>query len=158
MAEYSEADKLAFRLKDQLNARMSALKAASINNDGLGKNSKDILTEAYEYYLWLYPDQGDRDIPNKETETFKSTVTKYKSNIPQPNPTQAKVLGAVAKKLQESDCEIGYVLDYKKLCDCVYQKYGKYPNNMSSLKKILNEITTDELDIVITKNDFTKGE
>lgn len=59
MGKYTADEIRAFKLKDILNSKMSALKAASVNNEGKGKSSGDIKAEAEAYYQWLREEQGD---------------------------------------------------------------------------------------------------
>lgn len=179
MPEYTEADRKAFRLKDILNTRMSSLKAASVNNEGTSKTAEQILKEAEEYYNWLHQDQLDpRSSAQTSSRSFaqdqaenniaqneekkKSPSKKLatpciqgsiKDNIPAPNPQQAKILGLVAKRLQD-DVNADEVVNYKRLCDYVFCKYNQYPANEKSVEKIYLEIEESASDSIIETNNF----
>lgn len=103
--------------KDRLNSYMSALKAASTNNTGLGKSSEDILTEANKYYGRLLQAKID-----KVTDT---TVT-----IPLPTPKQKEILVEVAnKKLEWTE---------QYVTECVYKWKGQFPTNPDSVQQIVD--------------------
>jgi len=161
MPEYTEADRAAFRLKDMLNARMSALKAASVNNEGTSKTATKLLKEADEYYGWLNQDQSEAvrhrglnsDVINKHN-IAQNDEKKKSPTIPAPNPQQAKILGLAAKKLQDN-ASADEVVNYKKLCNYVFAAYGKYPTNEKSVEKILSELDLDTLKTIVEMNNFT---
>ena len=113
MANYSEAEIRAFRKKDLLNSRMSALKAAATVNEGSAKKAKTILKEADEYYAWVQQDQEvepkqkgyhtpDEDSEDKKQETetappsdTQKPATDSDSTLPKPNLAQKKVLDVI---------------------------------------------------------------
>lgn len=124
MANYTEAEIKAFQLKDQMNCRQSALKAASINNEGLGKPASEIKAEAIIYYLWLYPNGKPEDIDESANET-----------LPTPNLQQKKVLDEIAKKVPVLG--LGkLVLEWSITNPGV--KEPVYPSNMGSVDKFVS--------------------
>ncbi len=117
MGNYSEEDKKAFRLKDQLYCRQSALKAASINNEGKSIPAKDMLVEAQEYYDWLYP--------VTDVEPVKGVDV-----LPTPTVAQAKVLSKIAAELKvDVETIKSKVLDYAEK----NFNLRKYPENVNSV-------------------------
>lgn len=117
MANYTKDEIAAFKKKDQMNCRQSALKAASINNEGKGVSSKDMLVEAQEYYDWLYP--------VADAEPVKGVDV-----LPTPTAAQAKVLSKIAAELkQDVETIKPKVLDYAE------KNYNmrKYPENVDSV-------------------------
>ena len=89
-----EVDQSVWRRKDMLNARMSALKAASINHEGKEYSREYLLKEADDYYAWIVQDQEWKN---------DNTVVCDKSNsnssiIPTPTVEQAKWLKAIEEK------------------------------------------------------------
>lgn len=116
MANYTEEDKRAFKLKDQMNCRQSALKAASVNNEGKGISAEDMLAESDKYYAWLYP----QEIEEKPAKT----------TLPTPTAAQAKVLSKIAKGLDKKVEDIkGDVLDFAEKNFNI----RKYPENVNSV-------------------------
>ena len=126
MANYTEEDKRAFKLKDQLNSRMSALKAASINNEGKGISAEDMLGEANKYYAWLYPDE----------KGVTSDVS-----LPTPTAAQQKVLDEIEKQLNLSNAAERHAM-HKKVLDFAEKnfKMRKYPESMDSVNVFVQNI------------------
>jgi hypothetical protein len=127
MGQYSEEDKKAFKKKDMLNARFSALKCAGINNEGKGVDAKDMLIEADKYYGWLYPDVSLPDTKPAETVNV----------LPTPTVAQAKVLEKIAAELNLN------VEDIKsKVLNIAERDYNirKYPENVKSVNVFVNKL------------------
>lgn len=122
---YSEEDKKAFKLKDQLNSRMSAIKAASLNNEGKGISADNMLVEADKYYAWLYPN-------STPSEEVKSNV------LPTPTAIQKKVLDAIQDKTG-----IEWDIMCKQVLDIAEKNYNvrKYPENLNSVSAFVKELT-----------------
>lgn len=178
MSSYSKEEIAGFEQKDRRIVKQNVLNRATDiaiaqwsgwMEEHTEKDVANRITNLANYFLaWVYDEMADKNISNETVETVKEDTeyynktvktanpAKYKSHIPSPNPEQAKVLGSVAKKLQDGAAEI-YVVDYKKLCDVVYQKYNQYPTNIKSVDKILKELTGGELNTIVVKNNFTDG-
>jgi len=131
MANYTEEDKKAFKLKDQLNSRMSALKATSINNEGKGIPAEDMLTEADKYYAWLYSNNT-----NVKESAPKSGVLSNAS-LPTPTAAQKKVLDAIQDKTG-----IEWDVMCKQVLDIAEEDYNirKFPENMSSVAAFVSKL------------------
>lgn len=107
MANYSAEEIRAFKLKDVLNSRMSALKASATNNEGHKAKSVEVIREADEYYEWLRQDQ-DLFVTGKDGSTIVGEHTDEpvvvgsrapQSQLPEPTLAQKKVIDAIAGKL-----------------------------------------------------------
>jgi hypothetical protein len=124
--EYTEEDKRAFKLKDYLNARMSALKAASVNYEGKGVPVAELEHMADSHFKWLFQDQDSMIIGER---TDKLTIA---SNIVLPIPTakQQKVLEKIAGELKQDVENIkSGVLDFAEK----NFNMRKYPENVDSV-------------------------
>lgn len=135
---YSAEDKKAFRLKDILNSRMSAIKAATVVNEATGKTVEEIVADADVYFAWLMQEQPPLDggAPPKDT---KKTTKKDKSVPPAPQLEEKKVLDAVAEKLgvPEDDALRTRVREW------VFKQVDKeaYPRRMDSVDKIVKDLS-----------------
>ena len=126
MANYSEKELKAFRLKDILSSRMSALKAASINNEGKGISAEDMLVESDKYYDWVQQDQEQPDVKVKGNGAVPPT----------PTADQQKLINAVSTE---------YSMEYNglliRLQDWVeFKTQGKsryLPSNLASVPEII---------------------
>lgn len=123
MANYTEAEIKAFKLKDKLMARLGALKAASINNEGLGKLANEIKAEAMIYYLWLYPNGKPVDIDEPVDAS------------PMPNLHESKIVEKIAKELNipNDDNLKNKILNWAKEVTGTAQ----YPARMESVGKFI---------------------
>ena len=140
MSQYTEEDKKAFKLKDLLNSKMSALKAASIINEGNSTISvKEVLEQAQGYFEWLTAGQDFSDLKSSKEPAAKKEINK-KSTLPAPNLAQKKVLDYVAKQLNlEVNDELKQdVLNY------IEKEFGKriYPGKKESIENFINERKT----------------
>jgi len=140
MSQYTEEDKKAFKLKDLLNSKMSALKAASIINEGNSTISvKEVLEQTQGYFEWLIAGQDFSDLKSSKEPTAKKEINK-KSTLPAPNLAQKKVLDYVAKQLNlEVNDELKQdVLNY------IEKEFGKriYPGKKESIENFINERKT----------------
>jgi len=113
--KYSKEDLEAFERKDKLNARMSALKAASTLMDGKGELPTVTLGLANTFYEWLIQGQPYAEIPNTVTE---ETLKESEQGKVYPVPTVEQL-----KWLQQIET------NYKYSAEQVFDGYGKYPNN-----------------------------
>jgi hypothetical protein len=156
MSNYSDADRKAFEAKDRLNAYQSALKAATTNNEGLGKNPEDILTEAKLYYNELI---GIKDGTDKckctgqcsnEVAVARLEEPKVK-DYPVPEPNELDVLILVAKDLT-GKCPDGMVVDFDNVCQEVNNVFGKYPHKKESVAKIVKNININN--VLIKENKY----
>lgn len=134
LAKYTDEEIRAFQLKDILNCRFSALKAASINNESKGIDPELLKKEADSYYTWLRQDQDEvKSIePKNESAKSKSEV------LPEPTLVQKKVINAVCKDLGVDDGD-----DVRKrILSWVEKNYNKrvYPTKLESVSKIVNDL------------------
>lgn len=130
---YTEDDKKAFKLKDMLNSRMSALKCAGMNNEGKGVSAEDMLAESDKYYAWLYP-QAESSKPTTEPE---STAPLPNASLPTPTAAQAKVLKKIAVELKQDVETIK-----QKVLDYAEKNYNmrKYPENIDSVETFVKAL------------------
>jgi len=142
MSNYSEQEIRAFKKKDLLNSRMSALKAASIVFEASNMGYKGILAEADKLYEWLQQDQDAvvADMkPSNTKEPDYDVDTKKSEVLPEPTLAQKKVLDAIAQELTGN----GDACDMDKLKSKVLgwaeEVHGdrRYPNNASSVEAFL---------------------
>lgn len=144
---YTDRDRAAFEAKDRLNAYMSALKAASTNNQGLGKEYNVILEEADRYYAALMGAKNNIDHKpiNGNCEICSDSCgLEEKTNYPTPNPQELNVLMKIAKEYSKQ-CPEGYKVDFDLICKAVYSEFEKYPQNEKSISKILYVIKRDDV-------------
>ena len=94
MGKYTTEEIKAFKLKDILNSRMSALKATATNNEGKGKKADAIKKEADEYFKWLRQDQ-DTDRPNKCPTLGSAPAGTVLEQLPEPTLQQSKILKGI---------------------------------------------------------------
>jgi len=125
MANYTKEEIEAFKKKDQMNCRQSALKAASLVFEGTGCDlvnpTKTVLDDAKEYYAWLYP-------------TVDAEPAKSADVLPTPTAAQKKVLDAIQDKTGiEWDILRKVVLQWAK----EIHKISKYPENLSSVTEFI---------------------
>jgi hypothetical protein len=127
MANYSEKEIRAFRLKDILSSRMSALKAASLLYESMGADLghpvETVKKAADEYFEWLMQDQDRVDEPKQNV-------------LPTPTADQQKVLDAVYDKVGHG---MTLLQIRERLADWVESKCGdRYlPSNMSNVPEII---------------------
>lgn len=136
MANYTKEEIAAFKKKDQMNCRQSALKAASLIFEGAGCDmanpTKTVLDDAKEYYAWLYPQED-----NKPAAGTASNIS-----LPTPTAVQAKVLEKIAEDLHAAGTKLDIeviklrVLDFAE----VEYKMRKYPENMGSVETFVKAL------------------
>jgi len=115
MSQYTEEDKEAFRKKDILNARMSALKAVASNHEGKEFGDIQFRSEADLYFKWLTQDQ---DWSNGKEISGGSNSNVNSGNIVCPTPTKVQL--EWLKKIEDK---------YNFTKEQVWAKCGKYPGN-----------------------------
>jgi len=157
MPKYSKEEVEAFKKKDQLNARQSALKAASINNEGGQKPAKSIIKEAELYYDWLYP--KDKEDVDNEIPTNTSGVAGDKDgndcseagqpcwaeiaeelNLAIPNEENVKILNLLIneyKQTKKASANPSTILTH------IIRSFGRYPTKMESVGVILNSLNKE---------------
>ena len=113
--QYTEEDKKAFRLKDQLNAKQSALKAASILYEGAFESvtMKGVLEEADKALAWL---SNGQEWPGVKDSCGLSEQSTAVSDISCPKPTldQQKALDKVLAETGWNAAQ-------------VYARFSKFP-------------------------------
>jgi len=133
---YSAEDKKAFRLKDILNSRMSALKAASTDHEGQGVGPDVITKEADIYFAWLNTEQTPLEAPKPTKKPVKKEAKP--ASPPAPQLEEKKVLDAVAEKLGvPEDDELRTRV--REWVHGQVQKYA-YPKKMASVDKIVEDL------------------
>lgn len=125
--EYSEEDLKAFVRKDKLNARMSALKAASTNCEGKEVVSEDLLGEANKYYNWLVQDQDwKNDTVVEEQQISGGHILDNSTDslsLPVPTVAQKKWLDNIQQK-------------YGFTAQQVFDAFKKYPSDKNEAVKV----------------------
>ncbi len=134
MGNYSKEEIAAFRRKDLLNSRMSAVKATSVNFEGKSASFKEFKDFADDVFGWVQQDQlGTSAIPE-----VKSGV------LPTPTADQEKVILAIDVVLQNNNFFISVeelqrqVLRYST--EVAGQLKPTYPTNLASVDKIVEWI------------------
>ncbi len=131
MANYSAEEIRAFKLKDILNSRMSALKAAATNNEGLGKAKEEIQEEADYYFEKLRQDQGIVSKPSKESD-----VVLNNQQLPEPTLAQKKVLDAIAGKQNKTQVDPQLKADVLRWAEETHGQRA-YPTKLGSVETFL---------------------
>lgn len=92
-----------------------------------------------------------------EVVVNKPKAKKY----PEPDPVASGILGALCQRYQTlldiddmKDLKLSHVVSFKKVCNAVYDAFGRYPTRMDSIPKLLETVPLDK---VIEKNDFLDG-
>ena len=148
MNSYSAEDKQAFKLKDILNTRMSAIKAAATNHEGQGVSTEVIVQEADVYFFWLYQDQEIKVPEKPKVKTVVSTeivqhdltVISNEAELPTPTLEQQKVLTLIAAKLNlRQDNDFAFNGIKKSVLLWAKEVSGKeiYPTKESSVDKFI---------------------
>jgi len=135
MGNYSKEEIRAFKLKDIMNCRMSALKAAATNNEGKGKKAETLKKEADIYYEWLRQDQKDVG-GTVDTSLGSEPAGTTLGQLPEPTLAQKKVLDAIAAKFGkvQADPQLkSHILAWAK------EVYGQqsYPTKVESVETFL---------------------
>jgi hypothetical protein len=139
MANYSATEIRAFKLKDILNSRMSALKASATLYDGvgcdLGHTTDTVLADADKYFEWLRQDQDKPDVgPTPDTSLGSDTGTTL-GQVPEPTLQQKKVIDAIAGKLGKVQADLkSHILDWAN------ETHGQrsYPTKLDSVDTFIN--------------------
>lgn len=154
MANYSESEIRAFKKKDLLNSRMSALKAVSVIHEGSAKKAKTVLKEADEYFDWVQQDQTvsepkgyhtpdeDSESKKQETETAPPSDTQKSidsSTLPKPNLAQKKVLDVISDRLgaRTQQEKVMIVKSVLRWSFAVHDGSKVLPSRMSSVDEFL---------------------
>ncbi len=156
MGKYSADEIRAFRIKDIFQARMSALKAASMNNEGKGKKPATIKKEADEYYDWLMQEQDPipEKVEEKETADEPKAEPENKVDKPEsdtdvlPKPATAdenRVLKIIFKKVGANSQKKKEVTA-RKVLEWAKETHGvtRYPSMESSVETIVTYIKGDK--------------
>ena len=140
--------------KDRMSMYQSALKAASTNNQGLGKDAECIGVEAdYYYCLLIEAKNGDQKKPCEggdgncntcDTQENCEPQEKTEPTHPIPDGQEVNILTKVAKEYSRN-CPDGKLVDFDLLCKAVYDNYGKYPKNDNSISRIVSAININKL-------------
>lgn len=132
--EYTKDDLLAFKRKDQLSARQSALKASTTVSEGTNKDRVVVMEDADEYYAWLIQDQEwskdyEREWKDESDCSVGDSVDRSNRSsgnvLPLPTLEQKKWLENIEKKY-------GYTAEQ------IYKKCGVYPQDKNSAIKCVN--------------------
>jgi hypothetical protein len=121
----NKVDKTVWDRKDKLNARMSAIKAASVIFEGSGADDGNYLAHADAYYSWLTQDQEWLIVkvdPKNEVETM---VKQY----PVPTKDQIKWLDSIKEK-------------YGFTKEQVFDTSGSYPSTKEMAIKVVQQLKT----------------
>ena len=98
------------------------------------------------------PDDGS------PTSGSEQTVTKKHAKYPEPDPVASGILGKLCQqymdKLAGDKSHSGHVVTFKRVCEAVYDAFGKYPTKVESLPVLMERVP---LESVIEENDFLKG-
>jgi len=136
--EYTAEDKRAFKLKDYLNARMSALKAASVNYEGKGVPVAELEHMADSHFKWLFQDQDSMIIGERtDKPTTAGSRAPTSTSLPTPTAAQAKVLSKIAAELK-----VDVETIKSKVLDIAEKDYNirKFPENMSSVAAFVSKL------------------
>jgi hypothetical protein len=141
MSNYSEEDKIAFRMKDILNARMSALKAASLLYEGKSEPSSNVENVAGRFFTWLSKDQNwskqDVDSSINFDDSSCVPVTNV-STVPTPTLIQQGWLDKIKTKH-------GFSVEQ------VYKTYKKYPATKEEAIECVRLLKKENLDACNSK-------
>jgi len=139
MANYSQGEIRAFKLKDIMNCRQSALKAATTNNEGKSKKTESLKKEADEYYIWLRQDQDSFIIGEHTNEKVGvgNQAPNNEQQLPEPTLVQKKVLDAISEKAFDGTITIAIKI---KVLNWAEEVYGQrsYPTKLDSVDKFIN--------------------
>ena len=133
MANYSAEEIRAFKLKDILNSRMSALKASATNNEGNAVSAEDMLIEADAYYKWVRQDQDDVGTPDTSLGSDTGTL----GQVPEPTLAQKKVIDAIAGKLGKTQADPQLKARILKWAEEVHGQQS-YPTKLDSVDVFIN--------------------
>lgn len=138
MANWSAEEIRAFKLKDVMNCRMSALKAAATNNEGKGISAAYMMGEATVYFAWLRQDQDVDTKPEPSTSTdLGNTPGTTLGQLPEPTLAQKKVLDAISEKVFDGTITIAVKT---KVLNWAEEVYGQrsYPTKLNSVDEFIN--------------------
>ena len=106
-------------------------------------------------------DSTKHDIPVDKVVGQKPVVENKQKKYPEPDPVASGILGSLAQQYMDllaiddmKDLKSSHVVSFKKVCQAVYDAFGKYPTRMDSIPKLLEAVPLDK---VIEKNDFLDG-
>lgn len=143
---YTEKEIRAFKLKDILNSRMSALKAAATNNEGKGKKAETLKKEADEYYTWLRQDQDTVPEPSKEPDAVPlgNTPGATLGQLPEPTLQQKKVLDKIWAEIEAPDKHWCLNQLKEKVLRWAEKTHGQrsYPTKLESVETFLKWFKT----------------
>ncbi len=130
MGNYSKEEIEAFRRKDLLNSRMSAVKATSVNFEGKSASFEEFKEFADQVFRWVQQDQ-----------LAASTIPEVKSGVlPTPTADQEKVILAIDVVLQNNNFFISVEELQRQVLRYSTEVAGvdkpTYPTNLASVDKI----------------------
>lgn len=140
MGNYSTEEIRAFKLKDILNSRMSALKAASLLWEGSGKDLghpaiTTVKNAADEFYTWLRQGQ-DVDTKPEPSIGLGNTPGATLGQLPEPTLTQKKVLDAIAGKQNKTQVDPQLKADVLRWAEETHN-IRSYPTKLDSVEKFI---------------------
>lgn len=119
--------------KDKLMARLSALKATTVNHEGKGVKAEDILVESETYYNWLIKDQeyvgSDSNNGNSTVGVLPTITVNPTLSIPVPTLKQKEWLD----KIQHQH---GFTME------AIFTKFNTYPSTKDEAVKMVRELKT----------------
>jgi hypothetical protein len=148
--EYTPEQLRAFALNKIFNARQSAIKAASVNQEGKGKTAKALLKEAKEYEAYLLEGQPTLEEIEaeykkavsgaKESSSKKSSDKRSSDTVPVPSSlNQKKVMDKIAEKVG-AKTEQEVIALRKSVLAWVKEVFdgNQYPSKEASIEKYLS--------------------
>lgn len=132
--KYTPEELAAFKRKDILSAKQSAVKATSMVLEGTNTDVKEFLAYAEKVRKWLWEDQ-EIDEPKKETKKAEAN-SETSSDYPTPTVAQKKILDVICERVGKTESEVyPRVLEWSK----TVAKDGKptYPQKEASIEKFI---------------------
>ena len=139
MGKYTTEEIRAFKLKDILNSRMSALKAAATIYEStgcdLGHPTDTVLADADKYFKWLRQDQ-DVDTKPEPSTGLGNTPGATLGQLPEPTLQQKKVLDAIAGKQNKTQVDSQLKSDVLNWAEETHGQRS-YPTKLDSVETFL---------------------
>lgn len=139
MSKYTDEEIETFKKKDILNAKQSALKAASINNEGKQISTDKMISESAKYYDWLFNHMGSEAPSKSDCGDNKG------KELPTPSNDKDEKLLQEIFHLYAEDVPEGYLFDCELIERKIIEKFGKWPTREESIPKILKAIPLSEV-------------
>jgi hypothetical protein len=107
------------------------------------------------------PNDTDSDtsttVPDTRAKVVANTPKKL-AKYPEPDPIASGILGALAQRYMDlianDEKYAGTMVSFSKVCQAVYNHFGKYPTKVDSIPKLMDAIPITE---VLEENDFLRG-